>query len=347
MSICRRSLLLPQYYVWRPPHMPPITFGDAAILPLGIALFATELRRWRLQWMDLWVLLFAVGTAVSEGLSADLAYGDWVRVFSADSTAKNLLSYNMNNGVFEFFANITTVILPYMVGKLLIERGEIEGQPVRKAMVSRMVVLVAIVGSVSVFDFFTGTNSWQRMFGHLFPGQFVEWPMQVRWGFVPHRRPLCTCHPGGNDLFDGADLLSLASLLRSKMGHAESVERIAADSTRTGAGVGLCRFTHDPVARAVAGSGAGAPLCRAGQGFLGTQSSRGICGFAGGPGRGCLLCWGPVHGGERAVRLPQTIQSTAIYRRQLLESYTPVCEGADGLRLGRERLSGGKWPTIY
>src|ERR1035437_6147309 len=176
-------LLLPQYYVWRPSHMPPITFGDAAILPLGIALFATELRRWRLQWMDLWVLLFAVGTAVSEGLSAELAYGDWVRVFSADSTAKSLLSYNMNNGVFEFFADITTVILPYMVGKLRIERGEVEGQPVRKAMVSRMVVLVAVVGSVSIFDFFAGTNSWQRMFGHLFPDQFVEWPMQVRWGF--------------------------------------------------------------------------------------------------------------------------------------------------------------------
>lgn len=176
-------LLLPQYYVLRPPHMPPITFGDAAILPLGIALFANEMRRWRLQWMDLWVLLFAVGTAVSEGLSAELAYGDWVRLFTADSTAKSLLSYNMNNGVFEFFADITTVILPYMVGKLLIERGEVEGQPVRKAMVSRMVVLVAIVGSVSIFDFFAGTNSWQRIFGHLFPDQSVEWPMQIRWGF--------------------------------------------------------------------------------------------------------------------------------------------------------------------
>jgi hypothetical protein len=176
-------LLLPQYYIFRPPHMPPITFGDAAILPLGVALFATELRRWRLQWMDLWVFLFVLGSAASEALSSELASGDWVSFFTADSTAKTLLSYNVNNGIFQLFADLTVIILPYMLGKLLIEEGEIAGRPARKAFVSRLVVLLAIVGTVSIFDFLTGTNSWQRVFRHLFPDQFVEWSMQIRWGF--------------------------------------------------------------------------------------------------------------------------------------------------------------------
>jgi len=31
-------LLLPQYYSIRFPHLPPLTFADAAVLPLGAAL---------------------------------------------------------------------------------------------------------------------------------------------------------------------------------------------------------------------------------------------------------------------------------------------------------------------
>ena len=71
-------LLLPQYYVFRVPHLPPLTFADAAILPLGIALAFTGMRRWRLAWMDLWVLLFAVCAGLSEALSTELANGDWI-----------------------------------------------------------------------------------------------------------------------------------------------------------------------------------------------------------------------------------------------------------------------------
>jgi hypothetical protein len=77
-------LLLPQYYVERFPHLPPLTFADAAILPLGAALFVKEMRRWRFAWMDLWVLLFAASGALSEGWSQALADGTWTNLFSAD-----------------------------------------------------------------------------------------------------------------------------------------------------------------------------------------------------------------------------------------------------------------------
>jgi len=45
-------LLLPNYFILRFPHLPPLSFADMAILPLGVAMAATEMRRWRLDWMD-------------------------------------------------------------------------------------------------------------------------------------------------------------------------------------------------------------------------------------------------------------------------------------------------------
>ena len=104
-------------------------------------------------------------------------------MFSADSAASTLLSYNINNGIFALFARTTSILLPYMAGKLLIENQEIDGKPMRKVLVQRMVVLLAIVAAISVLDFVTGHSTWQRAFKPLFPSQYIEWPEQVRWGF--------------------------------------------------------------------------------------------------------------------------------------------------------------------
>jgi len=158
-------LLLPHYFSLRFPHLPPLTFADAAILPLGVAMLLTEMRRWRWGWMDLWVLLFAVSAALSEGLNTVVA-----------------------NGGLQFFAEITTIVLPYMAGKLLIEQEGVEGQPGRMMLVRRMVVLLAIVACISVYDFVTGWNSWQIVWRPFFPADQLaevatQWPMQVRWGF--------------------------------------------------------------------------------------------------------------------------------------------------------------------
>ena len=66
-------LLLPQYYIFRGPHLPPISFAEAAILPLGLAFLLTGLRGWRLDWMDLAVFGFAVSQGISEGWSSQIA----------------------------------------------------------------------------------------------------------------------------------------------------------------------------------------------------------------------------------------------------------------------------------
>jgi hypothetical protein len=158
-------LLLPLIYSLRFPHLPPLTFADTAILPLGVAMLMTQMHRWRWSWLDLWVVLFALSAGISEGLNTIAA-----------------------NGGLQLFAEITTIVLPYMAGKLLIEQQVVGDQPVRKLVVERMVVLLAIVACISVYDFVTGWSSWQIVFRPFFPAEQLaevasQWPMQVRWGF--------------------------------------------------------------------------------------------------------------------------------------------------------------------
>jgi hypothetical protein len=174
------ALLLPQYYTIRFPHLPPLTFADAAVLPLGAALAVKEIRNWRFAWMDVWVLLFAVSVGLSEGLSTVLANGTWRQVFSTDGPPLNT---NIGNGGEELFACICTMVLPYVLGKLLIEQQGDEGQAARKRVVRRIAQLLAVVAGISVFDFVRRRSLWQIVGRHLFPDQPVEWPVQVRWGF--------------------------------------------------------------------------------------------------------------------------------------------------------------------
>ena len=173
-------LLLPQYYSLRFPHLPPLTFADAAILPLGVALWVTEMRRWRFDWMDVWVLLFALSAALSEGMSTPLADGTWKQLLAVNAPA---FEGNLANGGLQLFQGLCAMVLPYMLGKLLIEQQGVEGHPARKRVVRRIVVLLAIVAGISVFDFLTGKSIWQMVFRHFFREEPVGWTVQMRWGF--------------------------------------------------------------------------------------------------------------------------------------------------------------------
>jgi len=172
--------LLPQYYFVRFPHLPPLTFAEAAVLPLGAALWVKEIRRWRWEWMDLWVVLFAASAGWSEGLSTVLADGTWRNAFSTEGPP---LATHLGNGGLMFFQCLCAMVLPYMLGKLLIEQHGADGHPARKRLVRRMAVLLAVVAGVSVVDFLTGRSLWQRVGHRLFPDQLVDWPVQMRWGF--------------------------------------------------------------------------------------------------------------------------------------------------------------------
>lgn len=174
-------LLLPQYYVLRLPHLPPISFADAAILPLGVALVFKGARHWRWAWMDLWVLLFAVCAGVSEALSAELANGDWTRLLSPNLAVSQRLSTNIADGGLMFVAGVLTMVLPYMAGKLLIEQ---EDDAMRKQFVARIVQLLAVVAALSLYDFVTGRSLWQKLATpFLGANQNEVWEPQMRWGF--------------------------------------------------------------------------------------------------------------------------------------------------------------------
>jgi len=172
--------LLPQYYAVRFPHLPPLSFADCAILPLGADLFVKEIRYWRFDWMDLWVVLFAISGGLSEGLSTALADGTWRNLLAVNGPP---VDQNIANGLLQTFEAVCTMVLPYMLGKLLIERHGVDAASARKRTVRRMVVLMAVVAGISVIDFLTGRSVWQTVGRHLFPDQIVGWTVQKRWGF--------------------------------------------------------------------------------------------------------------------------------------------------------------------
>lgn len=176
-------LLLPQYYAVRIKHLPPIDFADAAILPLALAVMIGGMRRWRWAWMDLWVLLLAAAAGLSEALSTQLANGDWVRLFSTDSAASQQLSVNLANGGLMFAKFVMMAVFPYMIGKLMLEQRDDDGTPMRRKVIERVVMLLAIVGTLSVHDFVRKANLWQRLAHPLASYQIETWGQQVRWGF--------------------------------------------------------------------------------------------------------------------------------------------------------------------
>jgi len=133
--------------------------------------------------MDLFVLLFAALAGLSEGLSNQLANGDWVNLFSAKSATSPTLNINLADGMLMFIANVMEVVLPYMAGKLLIEGAGEAGDDMRRKFASRIVALLAIVSAISLRDFLFGGSIWQQMGGRLFPTQFGGSPPQMRWGF--------------------------------------------------------------------------------------------------------------------------------------------------------------------
>ncbi len=148
-------LLLPLYYYWKVPMLPPIDFGEAVLLPLGLAMILRDLQRWKFTLSDLWVLLFVITSFVT----------DYVTDHNTAAT-------------FDLFSNIASVIIPYMAGKLLIEQfGH------RVATLRRFVFLLAVACVISVYEYRMERNPFMMFWSHFFPGQDPGWHTQIRWGF--------------------------------------------------------------------------------------------------------------------------------------------------------------------
>lgn len=293
-------LLLPHYFILRFPHLPPLTFADMAILPIGVAMVVNGMRRWRLDWMDLWVLLFALSQAVSEGLNTKWATAGFI-----------------------FFGGITSIVLPYMAGKLLIENQECEGQPVRKLLVRRIVVLLAIVAALSVFDFLSGTSSWQRLFKHVFPGQMVDWPLQIRWGFGRITGPFAHAILAGMFFLAGA----VYCLWLLRVDRRWGGRRVIAGLPMTQRGLAMVAIVAGLLMTQSRGPWIGIglsvvfallirvlPVGKAAAVCLVLVAGLALVGYG----------FGSTYTSVARSQAANEQQASAIYRRELLQSYTPI-----------------------
>jgi hypothetical protein len=147
--------LLPIYYFWKVAALPPIDFAEAALLPLGFAILIKDLRHWRPALMDLSLALFIMSSCYSDYLNEP-----------------------RTSFVLALFSTLVTALVPYMIGKLLIEQHH-----ARIATIKRIVLLLVITCVISAYEYKMGQNPFSLAFRHFFPDETFAWKTQIRWGF--------------------------------------------------------------------------------------------------------------------------------------------------------------------
>jgi hypothetical protein len=123
-------LLLPQDYIFRLPHLPPLSAADFALIPLGIVGLSRLIRSGSFALMDLLVVLFVASVGLSEVLHAPI----------------------LNNGILSAINAFVTMVLAYMVGRKLIEPD------LRLATVRRFVILVLLDGPLGLYEWRMGQS---------------------------------------------------------------------------------------------------------------------------------------------------------------------------------------------
>ena len=149
-------LLLPEYYRWDAPGLPDPTFGQAAIIGTFAAFLVRNAPGYRFSFTDILVAGFALSASVSQFLAA--GYAD----------AQNLM-FNM----------LTWVVMPYVLAKSLIEPA---GLRIRFAQA--LVLLIALIALISVYEFRFAATPWRMILDPFFPNQGRGWITTFRWGFA-------------------------------------------------------------------------------------------------------------------------------------------------------------------
>jgi hypothetical protein len=149
-------LCLPLYDSLKLPNLPALDFADCAILPIGLWALATRWRSWRFSRMDVWMLLLGVSSGA--GLL--------------------LRNSSVTPGIFGYFNWVTFALFPYIIGKLIIEQGEL-----RIAVMKRFVFLLGVIAILSLYEFRMGRNPFHLFWGMFIPDGFATFE-QLRWGFT-------------------------------------------------------------------------------------------------------------------------------------------------------------------
>ncbi len=147
--------LLPSYYFYDPPALPELDFNQAAMLGLFAVWFVKGAKGWWFSFTDILVFGFALVVGYSEYQNS--GYKD----------AQNIM-----------FANIVSVLCPYIIAKSLIEPFNL-----RVALAKRIVLSLVAVVFLSLIQFLIGGWSlWHKVLGRFFGGQGWQWVPQYRWG---------------------------------------------------------------------------------------------------------------------------------------------------------------------
>ena len=168
-------MLFPIYFYWKVAALPPITVSQAVLLPLGIAILARELPRWRFSSMDLWMAVFIFTSCFADSLAG----------LDTAST-------------FDLFSNLTIALVPYMAGKLLIEQSGI-----RIPVLKRIVFLLFVASVIGAYEYRMGQNPFSLFWARFFPGESFAWKTQIRWGFGRVSGPYGQSELAGMILFFG------------------------------------------------------------------------------------------------------------------------------------------------
>ncbi len=170
-------MIVPVYYYWKVPLLPPIDFAEATLFPLGLAMCLKEVRRWQFAPMDLWVAIFIFTSWYADALNPLLA---------------NTVPW------FDAFWTICLAGVPYMAGKLLLEANGM-----RTVMVKRMVFCLFVSSIIAVYEYRMGQNPFTMVFYRFFPDEHFAWKTQIRWGFGRVSGPFGQSELAGMMLFFG------------------------------------------------------------------------------------------------------------------------------------------------
>ena len=148
------TFLIPYYYHFRIPHLPVLSAGTAALIPIGFSLLFKPKKKWKFQRMDLWVTIFVVSYALSELL----------REFSA------------KDGMILWLNCFCEMFLAYVVGRQVIEPD------LRLETVKRIIFLFILQTPLTLFEFRFGQNLWLNIGRNFFRLSDVGWFVQLRGG---------------------------------------------------------------------------------------------------------------------------------------------------------------------
>ncbi len=144
--------LLPVQYTIRLPHLPELSVSEICVIPLGIVGIIRLIQRRNLKLMDFLVISFLISLSITEVLNEHVT----------------------KDGIFIATTGFISMLLPYAVGRTLIEPEN------RIITVRRIVLLVLLLGVPGMFEWRMGRNLYAPL-GELF-GASLSPVIQIRGG---------------------------------------------------------------------------------------------------------------------------------------------------------------------